>query len=267
MNKTFASVRGGRLCVVAIAAFMCLALVAQPAWAALDYSASLAADFQATYPGGDPTPGHLPTANPFGANTEWELHGRNGLASDLTTSGGTPAAGQPGWCEGSAGVCGGTPPYSYFGNSFWAAAPGITIHPGVVGHAPQEILWTAPASVDEGGISISGSIEELFGTVVLHFQVFKNNSAIPSFFVDAAPPFVDGVLLNRVDFGPAIVPVVPGDKLRFKVVGSGPTGEDAATFSVWDVSLAEVRTIPEPASVALLVLGGLCVGVARLRKR
>lgn len=243
---------GGRLATILFAAGTCLCLVAQPALGALDYNASLGADFSATYAGG------LPTANPFGP---WELHGPNGLASDLTAvAGGIPASGQAGWCQGAAGVCNGDPTSSYF-QPPWQ--PGVTIMSGVAGHGPQEAVWTAPAAVDSGGVAIVGSIEQMFEKArLMRLSVFKNNSATAAFTFDAMPPVVDGVVLQRVNFGPANIAVNPGDKLRFLMDGSGAGGNGVPTFVAWNV---ELREIPEPTCIVLLLLGA--AGFIGFRRR
>lgn len=251
------------LIVVAVAWFATALAVGTCSAAVLDYTASLAADFQASYPGGDPGAGP-PTANPFGASSEWELHGPSGTAADLFAHGGLPASGQFGWCEGTAAGCSGSPLYTYFAAQWF---PGVTIIPGVGGHAPQEVVWTAPGNVDAGGISIRGSIEQLFETSRrLRLKVFKNASATPEFFVDSLPPIVPGVLLQRVDFGPIdIFGINPGDTLKFVVDGSGAGGNGIPTFGKWDVVLTEI--VPEPTSFALVMLGMLAIGVTSGRKR
>jgi hypothetical protein len=222
-----------------------MAIAAQPAWAILDYNANLGSDFAASYSGG------LPTANPFGANTEWELHGPDGLPSSLTAvPGGIPASGQAGWCVGAAGACEGTPLHSYF-QAPWQ--PGVTVVPGIAGHGPQEVLWTAPASVDEGAIAIVGSVEQMFETARrMRLSVFKNDATSPEFTVDSLPPVVDGVVLQRMNFGPFTVAVNPGDTLRMLMDGSGAGGNGTPTFSAWNV---ELREIPEPGSIAMLLTG------------
>src|SRR5688500_3049836 len=184
-----------RLTAIAVASCIALALSAAPAWAVIDYNASLGANFSSSFAGG------LPTANPFGANLEWQLRGPNGLTTDLTAvSGGIPASGQAGWCQGTGGVCAGAPTYSYF-QPPWQ--PGVTIVPGIAGHGPQDVLWTAPANVDEGGVTISGAIEQMFETNRrMRLRIFKNGSATAATTVDALPPIVDGVVLQKVNFGP-----------------------------------------------------------------
>ena len=121
----------------------------------------------------------------------------------------------------------------------------MTIHPGVVGHGPQEVLWTAPASVDEGGVTLTGSHEQLFEqNREMRLSVFKNGSAVPEFFVDALPPIVDGVVLQRVNWGPMSVAVNPGDTLLLKFDASfdpPPSNAQSVTFFVWDMRITEQR--------------------------
>lgn len=251
----------GRWGAAAVVALFGGALVAQPAQAALDYSSSLAASFKTTFPGSDPGAG-APVGNPFG---DWALLGPGGSPSELVAvGGGLPASGQPGWCEGSAGVCTTPAPYTYFGTQW---QPGITIDPRVAGHGAQQVLWTAPANIDEGGISLSGSIEQLFETARrLRISVYKNDSSTASFFADALPPIVNGVLLQRVNFGPFDIPVAPGDTLKFVMDGSGAGGNGIATFGAWDVTLTEKTLVPEPTAVCLLAVGaGLIWGAGRRR--
>lgn len=247
---------------IALVALLGGALMSEPAWAVLDYSSSLATEFKATFPGGDPGAG-APVGNPFG---DWALLGPGGSPSELiAVAGGLPASGQPGWCEGSAGACTTPAPYTYFGTAW---QPGITIDPRVVGHANMSALWTAPANIDEGGVSITGSIEQLFEpTRVLRLSVYKNGSASPSYFIDSQPPTVNGVILNRVDFGPAEIAVSPGDTLNFVVDGSGEGGEGIPTFAAWDVTLTEARVVPEPATVCMLILATMLLGGNRSLQR
>jgi len=238
-----------RIGVVLLCAAAVLVLSAtQPSCAGIiDYSRSLAEDFKATFPGGDPGAG-APTSNPFG---DWEFRGPNGLASDLTAvPGGIPASGQPGWCTGSAGACDGSPLYSYSGTEW---QPGVTIDPRVLGHGPHDVLWTAPANFDAPAVDITGSIEQIFEPArVQRLSVFKNDSASPFATIDSQPPIVGGVILQRVDFGPVGIAVAPGDTLRFFIDGSGEGGDGALTFVAWDV---RVTAIPEPSSTALVLLG------------
>jgi hypothetical protein len=247
--------RGGGWVAMAAAAALGVGLLSQAALGggALDYSQSLGADFTATYPGA--VHNTIPTANPFGPSNEWELHDSTGSAAGLISTGGAPASGQPGWCEGSAGVCTTGGPWTYFAN-FWQ--PGVTINPLMNGHGPQEVQWTAPASIDAGGVSISGAIEQIFETSrVMRLSVFKNGSATASFTVDALPPIVNGVILQKVNFGPIDIAVSPGDTLRLLMDGSGAGGNGIPTFVAWDVTLAEAAVvIPEPASAALFVIVG-----------
>ncbi|MEX2307981.1 MAG: PEP-CTERM sorting domain-containing protein [Pirellulales bacterium] len=254
-----------------VATLICLSLFAQSAWAVVDYTRSIGADFQATYPGGihNATGDQAPVGNPFGPNSEWEFHGVNGLASDLVSVGsgihgpGLPASGQAGWREST--LTNGT--WTYFAQQF---QPGVTVNPRVNGHGPQEALWTAPASVDEGGISISGSIEQLFEpNREMRLSIYKNASATPFFSVDALPPIVNGVLLQRVDFGPVDVAIQPGDTLLMTVFPSNdppPSQAHIPTFAAWNLTFTEF-VIPEPASMMLLMFGAIAVGMADFRRR
>ncbi len=261
MKRTFSSFAERTPTVVAAVWCICLMLVVSPAWAVIDYNSDLGSQFSASFSGG------MPTANPFGASTEWTLRGPNALASDLTgVSGGIPASGQAGWCTGAGGVCDGSPTYSYF-QPPWQ--PGVTVVPGIAGHGPQEVLWTAPANVEEGGVAIRGSLEQMFEQARrMRLSVFKNGSSTPELTVDAMPPIVNGVLLQRVDFGPTNVAVNPGDTLLFRMDGSGAGGTGVPTFSAWNVVLAEAQVvIPEPASFVLCLLGAMAFSGARRRTR
>lgn len=251
----------GRWSVAALVALVGGVLATQPAWAVLDYSSSLATSFKATFPGGDPGAG-APAGNPFG---DWALLGPGGSPSELVAvGGGLPASGQPGWCEGSAGACTTPAPYTYFATQW---QPGVTIDPRIAGHGPQQVLWTAPANIDEGGVSISGAIEQLFETARrMRISVYKNDSATASYFVDALPPIVNGVILQKVTFGPADILVSSGETLKFVLDGSGAGGTGVATFAAWDVTLTEKTLVPEPTAVCLLALGaGLIWGTGRRR--
>ncbi|HMP06573.1 MAG TPA: hypothetical protein PJ982_09505, partial [Lacipirellulaceae bacterium] len=159
-------------------------------------------------------------------------------------------------------------PYTYFAAQWF---PGVTIDPRVQGHARHDVLWTAPASVNAGGIEIRGSIEQLFENPdpapgrIQRLSVFKNGAAYPSFFVDSLQPVVDGVILNRVDFGPVLIPVVPGDTLRFLVDGSGAGGNGIVTFVAWNVQLHEA--VPEPAAAGLAMASCVALLAAARRRR
>jgi hypothetical protein len=234
----------------------------------IDYSDDLAADFTATYPGGiqNATGDQAPVGNPFGA---WTLHGKDGTTASLVPVGsgifgpGLSASGQAGW--GNVPDQGG--PWTYFAQQF---QPGVNINgpngPRMNGHGPQEVIWTAPANVDAGGIAITGELEQEFEpTREMRLSIYKNGAATPSFFVNALPPIVNGVLLQKVAFGPVNIAVNPGDTLKFSLAPSGNPNlaqGNVPTFSAWDVHLNEIA-IPEPASIVLLALGAAVVLVKR----
>jgi len=241
------------LCVKTIPTMLVVGLIAGQAVAQVDYSTSLAANFEADYM--DTGSGPQPQNNPFG---DWRFLGVNGTTADLISKpGGLTASGQAGW-ENEPAQGG---PWTYFRGPW---QPGVTIIPSLAGHAPQEVVWTAPASVNAGGISISGAIEQMFEqSRVQRLAVFKNNDANASFFVDTLPPIVNGVILQKVDFGPWNIPVSPGDTLKFRVDGSGAGGSGVPTFVAWDVALTEI--VPEPATAGMLLACGL--GMIGLRRR
>jgi hypothetical protein len=217
--------------------------------AQIDYTSNLGALFAADYQ--DTGSGAQPQNNPFG---DWRFLAKDGTTTSLISKpGGLTASGQAGW-ENNPSQGG---PWTYFANSNWQ--PGITIHPAVVGHAPMEALWTAPAAVNAGGISISGSLEQLFEqTRILRLSIFKNGSAAADFFVDAVPPVVDGLVLNQVNFTKSFN-IAPGDTLKFRVDGSGAGGSGVPTFGAWNVVLSETAAVPEPACISLLGLGALAM--------
>lgn len=237
-----------------------LAFIASPVLAQLDYSASLGADFRANVGG---VIGGQPTSNPFGANLEWTFLPPPGK-SLASVPGGIPASGQAGWCQSDDGTsCNGDATWSYFSTPW---QPGVTIEPGLTGHGPQEVLWTAPANINEGGVAISGSIEQLFETARrMRLSVFKNGSATAAFTVDALPPIVNGVLLQKVNFGPLDVLVSSGDTLLFRMDGSGEGGNGIPTFVAWDLSLSEAVVVPEPMTIALLLAGLAAIGLVKRR--
>jgi hypothetical protein len=272
MKRRSATVAGGLLVAVMFAALACCGLNSRSASAALiDYSDDLAADFTATYPAGiqQPTGDVAPVGNPFGA---WTLHGKDGTTASLVAVGsgtfgpGLPASGQAGW--GNVPSQGG--PWTYFAQQF---QPGVNINgpngPRMNGHAPQEIIWQAPANVDAGGVTITGSMEQEFEpTREIRLSIYKNGSATPFYFVNALPPVVNGLVLQKVNIGPVDIAVNPGDSLRFSMA---PSSTDPAnpksvpTFIAWDVQLNE-KAIPEPGSMALLAIGAvLMMAWRRLR--
>jgi hypothetical protein len=250
-----------RRCAV-VAAIGAAMLTAQVASAQLDYSSDLGLAFKATYPGSDPA-AFPPSSPTFG---DWALRGPDGTPASLIAKNGLPASGQSGWdANPTAGA-----PYTYFAAQW---QPGVTIDPRVQGHAKHDVLWTAPASVNAGGVALTGSLEQLFENAdpgggpsrIERLSVFKNSSATATYFVDFKIPVVDGILLDRVNFGPIPIAVAPGDTLKFLVDGSGAGGSGVVTFVAWDVQLNEIA-VPEPATAGLLVTGLLAfVGCRRRR--
>lgn len=241
--------------------------------AIIDYSDDLAADFTATYPGGiqQPTGDQAPVGNPFG---DWTLHGKDGTTASLVPvasgsfapPGPLPASGQAGW----ANVPDQGGPWTYFAQQF---QPGVNINgpngPRMNGHAPQEIIWTAPANVDAGGVTITGSMEQEFEkTREIRLSIYKNGSATPFYFVNALPPIIDGLILQKVNIGPIDIAVNPGDTLKFSMAPSGNPNlaqGGVPTFIAWDVQLNEKAVVPEPATIVSLVVGMLLLVCRKLR--
>jgi hypothetical protein len=236
-----------------LAPMLVLCLAVSPATAQIDYSSNLGSLFAADYQ--DTGSGPQPQNNPFG---DWRFFAIDGTTTSLVSKpGGLTASGQAGW-ENEPAQGG---PWTYF-RPPWQ--PGVTVVPGVAGHAPMEALWTAPAAANAGAVSISGSIEQMFEDARrLRLAIFKNADATASFFVDSLPPIANGVALQRVDFGPVVITVAPGDTLKFRVDGSGTGGNGVPTFGAWNVVLTEA--VPEPASAGLAA-GGL-VALLALRSR
>jgi hypothetical protein len=227
--------------------------------AQIDYTSNLGALFAADYQ--DTGSGPQPQNNPFG---DWRFLAKDGTTTGLVSKpGGLGASGQAGW-ENNPTQGG---PWTYFANSNWM--PGINIHPAVVGHAPQQAVWTAPASVNAGGISIAGSFEQIFRNDpvrVERLSIFKNGSATADFTVDSVPPPDDsGLLLTKVDFSKSFN-IAPGDTLKFSIDGSGTGGSGVVTFVAWNVVLTETAAIPEPATVGMLMLGVLRIPGWRRRQ-
>jgi hypothetical protein len=260
MNRRF-GIPYFRIALIVAAAAACIVTRYSEA-ATIDYSDDLAADFTATYPAGiqQPTGDVAPVGNPFGA---WALHGSDHTTASLVPVGsgvngpGLPASGQAGW--NNTTNFGG--PWTYFAQQF---QPGVNINgpngPRMNGHGPQEIVWTAPANVDAGGVTITGSMEQEFqNNREMRLSIYKNGSATPFYFVNALPPLVDGVVLQKVNIGPLNVAVNPGDTLTFGMAPSGNPNLDQGnvpTFIAWDVQVNEIA-VPEPASITMFVLAGL----------
>lgn len=268
--KCFYSQRNTIAAFLAIAALV-VALPAQSIVAAtIDYSQSLGADFYDTYPQA-PDPlnvfiNGLPSSTNFGPNSEWELlDPATGSSASLIATNAAPFSGQNGWCvDDGGGACSTAPPSSYFGSNW---QPGVTlpVADGMMnGHGPQSINWTAPASVDAGGVSIEGSIQQLFSADRrMRLSVFKNGGAVPVHTFDSLPPTVDGVVLQNVDYGPSFVSVAPGDTLNFVMDGDGAGGNGIPTFTAWTLTVSEV---PEPTSACILSLGlGALIAIRRRR--
>ena len=244
---------GPRLSSASILALLiAVVLFSTPAAAQNDYSQSIGADFVA-----QPT-----DVNPFGPNAEWELHGRSGTTADLASvGGGLPASGQAGWCQSDDGVsCTDPTGQTQYFSAQWQS--GVTIIPGVGGHGAQEVVWTAPANVNGGAVSLSGSLEQLFETErELELKVTKGGSTVLS--VLSLIPTVPGAVLQRVDFGPVSVGVNPGDSLTISVDASGNAPNPAATFGTWDLTITE---IPEPTSITILLASASLLLVQRRRQ-
>jgi hypothetical protein len=228
----------------------------RPAAAQIDYSSNLGALFAADYQ--DTGSGLQPQNNPFG---DWRFLAKDGTTTGLISKpSGLTASGQGGW-ENDPTQGG---PWTYF-RAPWQ--PGVTVIPGVAGHAPMEAVWTAPAAVNAGGISISGSIEQMFEkSRQLRLSIFRNSQASPFYFVDALAPTIDGLVLNRVNFGPLNLPVVPGDTLKFRVDGGGANGNGVPTFGAWYVVLTETTAIPEPVGAGMIATGAFVLAAWRRRR-
>jgi hypothetical protein len=272
MKLSSATIVGGGRLIAMLAAITCCGMMTSMARAALiDYSDDLAADFTATYPGGiqQPTGDMAPVGNPFGA---WALHGSDHTTASLVPVGsgafgpGLPASGQAGW--NNTTNFGG--PWTYFAQQF---QPGVNINgpngPRMNGHGPQEILWTAPANVDAGGVTITGQLEQEFqNNREMRLSIYKNGSATPLYFVNALPPIVDGVILQKVTIGPIDVAVNPGDTLKFSLAPSGNPNLDQGnvpTFAAWDVQLNEKAVVPEPATIVSLAVAAALLVLHKLR--
>jgi hypothetical protein len=184
---------------------------------------NLAADFSASFVAG------VPQENP---NGPWSYLGRDGTTDSLVvTNGSSPntfGVGA-GWADS-----GGVPSYAR-GGVF--GFPNATA--AMAGHGPNRILWTAPASVDLGGVEITGLFTQATfeSTRQMQIRIYKNDFADPLLTLDA-----DFAMPNMVLSLPAtLVAMEAGDTLTIMVDGSGPRGNGVATFAAWNVVITEYQ--------------------------
>ena len=222
----------------------------------VDYAQNIGSDFLADYA----PVSNLPQNNPFGPHAEWELIGRNDIAAggigrnppassviDLVATTSIPASGQNGWwVDQTQTTSPNNPSYGYF-QSGWPSPSGDSLPPrsgGIAGHGFHEAVWTAPVSVDSGGIEVSGWIEQLFEAGrQIQLRLFLNNETESRLLVNTvAPPDNSAVTTTVIEFGPIVIPIEdPGfDALYFFIDGAGPSGNTINTFSGWNVELTEV---------------------------
>jgi hypothetical protein len=182
---------------------------------------NLAADFAADFVNG------LPQDNPNGA---WTY-----LATDGTTSSLLPTSGPnpdtfgvgAGWAEAN-----GVPSY---------ARGGVFGFPSqtMAGHGPAQIIWTAPESVDLGGIELTGLLTQATFAPERQMQlrIYKNDSALP--FVTTNADFQSP---NTIVPLPATrVSIAPGETLTIEVDGLGPLGNSVSTFAAWNFVINEYQ--------------------------
>ena len=246
-------------------------LVGVPAMAQLDYTSDIGTDFQAD---ADSNGGN-PTANPFGGDAnDWEFQpfDANGLVASGGAAGNIPVNGQQGWFS-SDGMGGGhAPGFNYSPNETWQGFVGV-VEPwasgrqGVMGHGPAGLVWTAPASVNEGGVIVEVDLLQMFEPgrqMIIQATVNGPNGGTPAVF--AVPPTDNDALVGVRTNVNASFParVNPGDTIEFDVVQNLQVNKDA-TFSVWGITITEAP-IPEPASALLLGLGAMA-GLVGLRRR
>src|SRR5690606_38069407 len=109
----------------------------------------------------------------------------------------------------------------------------------MAGHGPYRIVWTAPSSVDLGGIEISGLFTQapFEAARQMQLRIFKNDFAEP--LISLAADFA--VQSTVLDLPETIVAMQPGDTLTIIIDGSGPQGNGIATFAAWNVILTEYQ--------------------------
>jgi hypothetical protein len=184
----------------------------------------MAADFAADFVG------NLPQHNP---NSVWSYLGTDGSTSSLVRTTGDGSSGPStfgvgsGWADSS-----GVPSYARSGAFGFPGG-------GMAGHGPDRIVFTAPAALDLGGVSLSGYFAQapFEPARQMEMRIYKNDFATPLLTVDA-----NFITQNMIVPLPATqFAMKPGDTLTIVIDGSGSQGNGIATFSTWNVVVHEFQ--------------------------
>ena len=211
-----------------------VALTTTPAWAALDYSSDIGTEFQTDV---DANFG-LASNNPFGPNQEWEFKFGDGLVG-AAVAGGIPWSGQAGWCQSADGfTCTDSGEYGYFSDELWSTPAGGIEMEGVIGHGPHHYTWTAPNNLDEGGITVSGQLQQLFepDRVMSLRAEWNGNSKLLG---TAVPPIANAVGQTRADYSELLEGITPGTVVNFYAEPSETSGNGVPTFVQVGINIEE----------------------------
>ena len=241
---------------------MACVLAAGPALAG--YDQNIGVDYQADVDANGGTPAN----NPFGPNSEWEFQFPEGTTA-TPVGGGIPWSGQGGWCQGDGTTCGDSGEYGYFHNDGWALPGGGPLVAAgkqlVVSHGPHHYTWTAPASVTEGSVTLSGNLLQMFESSRQLDLVARRGNWEQVIATSAAPADNTGVFVTPVAFSAVLTNVSPGDVINFHVEPSASGGNGVNTFAQVDLSVAG-GGVPEPTSFVLLAMSAMA-GLLGFRRR
>ena len=185
------------------------------------YTASAAADFAADFAG------VFPQNNP---NGDWAYFAADDTTTTLVpTDGNNPNTNGTGsgWVDPTPGIW----------TNYARGGPFATAVDTIIGHGPQKVVWTAPATVDMGAVQISGEISQPFEpTRQMQLRIYKNGNTDPFQLIQVADPGS----LNPTALPPAVVAINPGDTLTIEVDGAGSRGNGVNTFAAWELDILEV---------------------------
>jgi hypothetical protein len=184
---------------------------------------NMASDFAADFVAG------LPQDNP---NGPWAYYSTDGSTSSLVATNGT----NPNTFGVGAGWAplGGVPSYARGGAFGFPNA-----NAAMAGHGPNRIVWTAPESVDLGGVEITGLFTQapFEAARQMQLQIYKNDFINPLITLDADFDVQDSVLSVPTTH----VAMQPGDTLTVVIDGAGPMGNGIATFAAWNVVITDYQ--------------------------
>ena len=207
-----------------------------------DYHRGVASDFYGDW---ENIPGGVgPANNPL---YDWSFRGPDGAESSLLVDadGNSTAGAGPGWSQET-----GSPTYA-----ITRAGQFGTQQPGLLGHGPAKVVWTAPSEINLGGVELTGFIQQVFeANRQMGITVTKNGTEVVATLV-APSSAQDQTTLNGVaNLASTLVAIQPGDTLTIDIANTGGFAHPADTFTNWDLVIRETSAIPEPGSLLLCLL-------------